>query len=290
MIEKKIIPLEQIDYLGADNKIRLRYRLISKDKNEISEWSPIHTINPSEITSTHFSSDPTSNPLAYSDWNPTSSSDSQSITINLDSGWVNNKFKIPYKNFDIFFTYNYGTVDSPKWGFKVSYYAKITNSVNDVTSPYLTDGTATITDLDSTELLYVGDYLLATSGTGTLNSANSYVQITKIVNENTIQVKSVTTVGGATAHNIIDGLISNIVKYGYGYPSYKYEGTSDSGKFSIDIPTLTNSTSNVYGYQYKITPSTLPHTLFNNYLYDSGVVIPVSTSIQFNTIDGGSPS
>jgi hypothetical protein len=66
VIEKKIIPLEDVEYRGADNKVRLRYRLVSKDKNETSEWSPIYTINPSEIK--NYSDEELKDVLSHESW------------------------------------------------------------------------------------------------------------------------------------------------------------------------------------------------------------------------------
>ena len=111
MLDKILIPLEDVPFLGKDNKVRLRYRLKSKDGNETSQWSPVYTINPvtlyggpQNITT---NSDTYSNPLAYSGWTPTSYTDEDNLFINFDTGWVNNKKIIPYKNFDVFVSWNY---------------------------------------------------------------------------------------------------------------------------------------------------------------------------------------
>lgn len=294
MIKKVLIPLEDVAFRGADDKVRLRYRLKSKDGNETSQWSPVYTVNPTEIRDIDFGWGDYVNPIEYSGWAPTSSSDNEAITINTESGWINDKLKIPCKTFDVFISYNYGTSAVEQWGYQISKYGIIANAVNDNSSPYSTDGTATITDLDSTELLSVGDYLLASPDAGILipTSANARVEITKIVNPSTIEVKSVTLDGGVTNHSMTNGVIKNVIKYGlYSAPVFKYEGTTSSGQFLISIPKKVNLIDNVIAYQYQLTPGTKPPTLnATNFLYASASISSNSSTIQFNTIDGGSPS
>jgi hypothetical protein len=299
MIKKVLIPLEDVAFRGADDKIRLRYRLKSKDGNETSQWSPVYTVNPTEIRDVDATLGDNVNPIEYSGWAPTSSSDNEAITINTDSGWINDKLKIPCKTFDVFISYNYGTSAVQQWGYQISKYGIIANAVNDTSSLYSTDGTATITDLDSTEFLSVGDYLLASpeplgSPVGILipTSASARVEITKIVNPSTIEVKSVTLDGGVTNHSMTNGVIKNVIKYGLSAaPVFKYEGTTSSGQFLIDIPKKVNLVDNVIAYQYQLTPGTKPPTLnATNFLYASASISSNSSTIQFNTIDGGSPS
>jgi len=106
MITKVSIPLEDVPYSGADKKVRLRYRLVSKDKNETSQWSSIYTINPEEVQPITVN-DIYSNPVFYSGWTPTSYTDEDNLFINFDGGWINNKRLIPYKNFDAFVSWNF---------------------------------------------------------------------------------------------------------------------------------------------------------------------------------------
>jgi hypothetical protein len=111
MLDKILIPLEDVPFLNADNNVRLRYRLKSKDGNEVSQWSPVYTITPFNLysgpTNIQNVDDVYINPIAYSGWNPVSYTDEDNLYIKFDSGWINDKKMIPYKNFDAFVSWNY---------------------------------------------------------------------------------------------------------------------------------------------------------------------------------------
>lgn len=107
MLDKILIPLEDVEFRGADNKVRLRYRLKSKDGNETSQWSPIYAINSSEINNIDNSGGVTVNPIEYSGWKPISYTDENNLYIKFDTGWINDKKIIPHKNFDAFVSWNY---------------------------------------------------------------------------------------------------------------------------------------------------------------------------------------
>ena len=300
MIEKILIPLENVSFRGADNKIRLRYRLISKDKNEFSQWSPIYTINPSELGDSSVG-DNTTNPILYSGWDPTSSVDSKNVNIKLDSGWTNNKKMIPCKNFDVFISWNYGTASTltSRWGYEISKSAKIlsTGITTDFTSgaPYSEFYSyATVTDIPTKDLK-IGDTIKAKPGsTATFGNESTDTSILKILNESSILIQTTAYVLPASS-SIVAGDVGNVVKYGSSTPQYTYAGTSDSGQFAVNIPTQIYSTNKVIQYQYKITPATKPPTL--NYIYTSSVLTTtpvITTTATTNTvdaiIDGGSPS
>jgi len=305
MIEKVLIPLENVSFRGADNKVRLRYRLVSKDKNEFSQWSPIYTINPSELGDSSVG-DNTTNPILYSGWDPTSSVDSENVNIKLDSGWVNDKKMIPCKNFDVFISWAYATsplLTVKNWGYEICKSAKIlsTGITTDFTSGILYSeyySYATVTDIPTKDL-QVGDSIKAKPGIPPTSSATFGVETTdttilKILSESSILIKT-TAYSLPASSSIVAGDVGNVVKYGSTTPQYTYAGTSNSGQFSINIPTQIYSTNKVVQYIYKITPATKPPTL--NYIYTSSVLTTtpvITTTATTNTvdaiIDGGSPS
>ena len=313
MIEKILVPLEDVPFRGIDNKVRLRYRLVSKDKNESSQWSPVYTINPSEIKS-ELLLDPgydTDNPILYSNWEPTSYSDGKNINIKIDSGWVKDKKVIPCNNFDVFVSWNqFNNTSTGYWGYDVSKSATIINVSNTVitypSAPTEYNSTATITDI-STKNINVGDFIttkLPDSPTP-VGGLQLKASVDAILGLYSIRVSttSISPIG------IIAGAAEDVKKINViaipDLNDFVYAGTTNSGSISIKIPEQVYATDNSIQYRYILTPATNPPTLvetfdgvdftYTNGLYKSDIltteatVEPGETSNTYN-IDSGSPT
>jgi hypothetical protein len=315
MIQKVLIPLEDVKFRGIDNKVRLRYRLVSKDRNESSQWSPVYTVNPSEIKS-ELLFDPgyeTTNPILYSKWEPTSYSDGKNINIKIDSGWVKDKKVIPCNNFDIFITWNqfYSTTNG-FWGYQIAKDGNVIGTSIVATTSSIPGGTqytytATVTDIP-TKNLNVGDSISAKDGTGSIgqSSPSTSTTVSKIYGPYSMQV---TTDSELVDVPITGGTITNLVKLRIDTDTvsddFIYAGTTDSGNLSIKIQQQAYSQDDSVQYSYMITPATNPPTLvetfdgvdliYTNALYKSDIlttaatVEPGATGNTYN-IDSGSPT
>jgi hypothetical protein len=45
-IQKAVVPNEDLPSLSLDGKYYVRYRIVSEDKNRVSHWSPIYSVDP----------------------------------------------------------------------------------------------------------------------------------------------------------------------------------------------------------------------------------------------------
>ena len=306
MIKKFLVPLEDVLFRGTDNKVRLRYRLKSKDGNEVSQWSPIYTVDPSELGNSSVGTS-TTNPILYSGWTATSYSDGENLNIKIDNGWANDKKIIPCKNFDIFVCWNLGDFGTYAGGYEISKTGNIkTGSISSsiITPPSVPiveyNYTAIVTDVP-TKNLNVGDFVSAKNGSsgklGQDGGINTSTIITKIFGPYSMEVK--TSTEGFNVP-IIAGDITNFAKFNISNTQvindFAYFGTTGSGNIAIQIPKQIYNTNNAIQYIYKITPATNPPTLTDtNWLYDSGklttkaTVEPNSSGNTYN-IDSGSPS
>jgi hypothetical protein len=52
VIKKVTIPIKDLPAMTADNKYLVRYRVVSDDRNRISQWSPLYTVKVPYITKT----------------------------------------------------------------------------------------------------------------------------------------------------------------------------------------------------------------------------------------------
>jgi hypothetical protein len=308
MIKKILIPLENVLFRGTDNKIRLRYRLKSKDANEVSQWSPIYTVNPSELGNSSVGTS-TTNPILYSEWQPTSYSDGTNINIKIDNGWANDKKIIPCKNFDIFVSWNMADVGSYFSGYEISKTGNI-KSGSVVATTEIIGGpitvynyTAIVTDVPTKDL-EVGGFISAKDGvTGKLGQSGGIETstiITKIYGPYSMQV---TTSTEGFDVPVVAGDITKVSKLEVEATpttnNFVYLGTTGSGNIAIKIPQQVYSTNNVIQYVYRITPATNPPTLTDtNWLYDSGILTTIATvepnssgnTYNIDNVDGGSPS
>jgi len=321
MIKKVLIPLEDVPFRGIDNKVRLRYRLVSKDKNESSQWSPVYTVNPSEITSDYVFEPGTTqtNPTLYSEWEPTSYSDGKNINIKIDSGWTKDKHVIPCNNFDVFISWNQFPYSTAKfWGYEVSKDGTIVAGTIENSSytvgPFETIevSSATVTDVP-TKNLKVGDAItvnpVAPAQLGSGYPA-SFTTITKIYSPYSMQITTETI---NIPDPIVAGSFTSLSKFRVAEDpdiepvtdDFVYAGTTSSGSISIKIPQQAFWEDNSVQYVYILTPATNPPTLvetfdgvdlmYTNGLYKSPIltteatVEPGETSNTYN-IDSGSPT
>jgi hypothetical protein len=323
MIKKVLIPLEDVQFRGIDNKVRLRYRLVSKDKNETSQWSPIYTVYPYEIKSAAAGypgpGSETTNPILYSEWEPTSYSDGKNINIKIDSGWVKDKHVIPCNNFDVFISWNQFPYPTAKfWGYEVSKDGTIVAGT--IENSYYTVGpfetievsSATITDVP-TKNLQVGDAItinpVAPAQLGSGYPA-SFTTITKIYSPYSMQITTETI---NIPDPIVAGSFTSLSKFRVAEDpdiepvtdDFVYAGTTNSGNISIQIPNQAFSEEKATQYQYILTPARnspgILETLdqygwdYTNEIYRSSIltteatVEPGATSNTYN-IDSGSPT
>jgi hypothetical protein len=330
MIEKVLIPLENVQFRGIDNKVRLRYRLVSKDKNESSQWSPIYTVFPYEIKSSAAGhpgpGSEKTNPILHSKWEPTSYSDGKNININIDSGWAKDKHVIPCNNFDVFISWNqFAASDNTGfWGHEVSR----NSNISDVSSTVLNDPAspgynpsldteyiynATMTDI-STKNIKVGDYITTKPpaiGSGFPGALLVPGFVTSILTPYSIRVSTT----NQTNSGIVAGLVANVKKSDIadastGLPTsdFVYAGTTNSGSISIQVSEQAFSENNSTQYVYILTPARNPPGIletedqygydYTNEIYRSNVltteatVEPGENSNTYNitNIDGGTPT
>ena len=319
MIEKVLIPLEDVQFRGEDNKVRLRYRLVSKDKNETSQWSPVYTVYPYEIKSASAGypgpgTDKT-NPILYSNWEPTSYSDGKNINIKIDSGWVKDKKIIPCNNFDVFITWNVYPY-SPSvgfWGYEVSkdgviVSGTVENSVVAGSPLSMYYSSAKVSGVP-TKNLQIGDFVtidpIAPTSIGSLPL--EYTFVTKIYGPDSLQITK--QYEGISSVPIVTGNFSSFTKISNNstpvIKDFVYAGTTNSGNISIQIPKQAFSEENATQYKYILTPARTPPGIletidqynydYTNEIYTSSIltteatVEPGETSNIYN-IDSGSPT
>jgi hypothetical protein len=88
--KKFIVPLSKLPYPNIDGKHRVRFRITTQDRNEISEWSPIYSVSSPAQTAT------ASTAYQY-----------QKVGNIAGISWTPN---ISYKEYDIFVAYNGGAL------------------------------------------------------------------------------------------------------------------------------------------------------------------------------------
>jgi hypothetical protein len=104
--KKFFIPLSKLPYPNIDGKHRIRFRMTTVDRNEISEWSPIFVVDsPNQQTSASIS-------YQY-----------QAIGATATLSWLPNS---RYKEYDIFISYD----DAP-----LSYFTRTVNSGININIP-----------------------------------------------------------------------------------------------------------------------------------------------------------
>jgi hypothetical protein len=86
--KKFIIPLSKLPYPNADGTHRVRFRITTRDRNELSEWSPIYVLNsPSQQASelVSYQSQIAGNVITIS-WTPNNSYKEYDVFTSIDSG------------------------------------------------------------------------------------------------------------------------------------------------------------------------------------------------------------
>jgi hypothetical protein len=86
--KKFIIPLSKLPYPNADGTHRVRFRVTTQDRNELSEWSPIYIVDsPAQQSSASVSyqSQISDNVVTVS-WTPNSSYKEYDVFTSIDSG------------------------------------------------------------------------------------------------------------------------------------------------------------------------------------------------------------
>jgi hypothetical protein len=86
--KKFIIPLSKLPYPNADGTHRVRFRVTTQDRNELSEWSPIYIVDsPAQqaSASVSYQSQISGNIVTVS-WTPNSSYKEYDVFTSIDSG------------------------------------------------------------------------------------------------------------------------------------------------------------------------------------------------------------
>lgn len=116
---KVIVPLEKLPYPGNDGKHKVRFRITTKDYNEISEWSPVFLLDSTGQVIQAGAS-------AQYSYNISTSTSGRKM---IDLSWEDPHSSIDQNTHDIFVRWDYST------GFE--YFGKSTGNSIRVIAPFI---------------------------------------------------------------------------------------------------------------------------------------------------------